>query len=135
VNLAPVPRLAHKGRSLPVHKVLLVDDEAKILKFLELKLRLSGYEVIATTSGKKAVELAESAKPDLILLDIIMPGMDGLEVLQKLRSFSNVPIIASSARSGSADKALSLGATEYLPKPFNPDELIERIKTLLGPRS
>ncbi|OGO36148.1 MAG: hypothetical protein A2147_08885 [Chloroflexi bacterium RBG_16_57_8] len=118
-----------------MHKVLLVDDEAKILKFLELKLRLSGYEVIATTSGKKAVELAESAKPDLILLDIIMPGMDGLEVLQKLRSFSNVPIIASSARSGSADKALSLGATEYLPKPFNPDELIERIKTLLGPRS
>jgi two-component system KDP operon response regulator KdpE len=111
-------------------RVLLVDDQPKILRFLEVKLRLSGHEVMTASSGQEAVKLAETANPSIIVLDLVMPGMDGLEVLEKLRSFSNVPIIASSARSGYADKALSLGATRYLPKPFNPDELVALIDAL-----
>ena len=115
-----------------MHRVLLVDDQPKILKFLELKLKLAGYEVITATSGQKAVELAELAKPDIILLDIILPDINGFEVLRKVRSFSKIPIIVTSARSGYADEAKSLGASDYLPKPFNPDLLVARMENLLG---
>ncbi len=112
--------------------VLLVDDEPGILRFLSIKLRISGYEVVTASSGEKALELVEPTKPDIMLLDIIMPGIDGLQVLRKLRAFSSVPVIAVSARRDAAQKAMTMGASDYLVKPFNPDELVGKIKTIVG---
>ena len=117
--------------SEPRKRILLVDDEQKILKFLEVKLRLSGYEVITATSGRQALELVKSAKPDIMLLDVIMPEMDGFDVLQKLRTFTQLPVIVFSARAGNSDKAMSLGANDYIAKPFNLDELVTRVKALV----
>ncbi len=114
-------------------KILLVDDEPAILKVLGIKLRVSGYEVITAISGEEALELIESARPDMVLLDIILPGIDGLQVLQKVRPSSDLPIIAFSARSENGPKALSLGASDFLTKPFDVDELVRRIERLLCP--
>jgi len=114
-----------------MRKVLIVDDEARILRFLELKLKVAGYDVVSAASGEKALTLARSEKPDIVLLDIIMPGIDGLEVLQEIRKFSQVPVIVFSARSGNTEKAMKLGANDYVAKPFSPDELIMRVNTLL----
>lgn len=114
--------------------ILLVDDESKILKFLTLKLKLSGYDVLSTTSGQEALSLARSHKPDIVLLDIVMPGTDGFQVLRELRTFSQIPVIAFSARHGSAEQAMTLGANDCVEKPFNPDDLITRINSLLLPQ-
>jgi two-component system KDP operon response regulator KdpE len=112
-------------------KVMLVEDQARILRFLEVSLKRYGYEVITATSANQAVALAQSTDPDLILLDIIIPGMDGFQLLQQLKSLSRAPIIATSARSDYAETSLSLGAAAFLSKPFKPDELVTRIKSLL----
>ena len=85
----------------------------------EVKNTARGFEVISTSSGQEALELVEPAKPDIILLDIIMPEIDGFEVLKKLRAFTQLPVIAFSTNSGNRDKAISLGANDFLPKPFN----------------
>jgi two-component system KDP operon response regulator KdpE len=114
-----------------VHKLLIVDDESRILRFLQLKLKLSGFDVVTATSGEEALRLIESAGPELVVLDILMPGTDGFEVLRRLRAFSNVPVIATSAKLGNEEPARSLGASDYLAKPFDPGELIARINTLL----
>jgi two-component system KDP operon response regulator KdpE len=112
-----------------VFRILVVDDEERILNFLRSKLRASGYEVLTASNGFQALEQAQAQEPDLIVLDLIMPKMDGFETLKKLRSFSTVPVIILSARGANADKikGLGLGADDYLPKPFNPDELVARI--------
>jgi len=112
--------------------VLAVDDHPKVLRFVEIDLRLRGFEVITTTSGSEALELVKSAKPDIVLLDIIMPGMDGFEVLSKLRDFTQLPVIAFSASPGNYHEAMRLGANDFMPKPFQPDEMVRRIKALLG---
>lgn len=112
-------------------KILVVDDERPILNVLSIKLRVSGYEVITAGGGVEALELIESASPDVILLDVIMPGIDGFEVLKRLRITSKLPVIVYSARPSNMREALRLGANDFLAKPFNVDELVRKIGMLL----
>jgi DNA-binding response OmpR family regulator len=113
-------------------RVLLVDDEERVLNFLRSKLKVSGYEVLTANNGHDALEEAQAQEPDLIVLDILMPRMDGFDTLKELRRFSSVPVIILSARRDDADKikGLGLGADDYLAKPFNPDELVARIESV-----
>src|SRR3989304_6213206 len=94
-------------------RVLVVDDEPRIVKVLGIKLKLHGYEVFGTTSGAEAVELARTRCPDIMLLDILMPGMNGTEVLEKVRAFSRVPVIVFSARPDISQIAASMGAAAF----------------------
>jgi len=112
--------------------ILVVDDEERILNFLRSKLKASGYEVFTANNGVEGLEQAQAQEPDLIVLDLLMPKMDGLEMLKQLRSFSAVPVIILTAKGADADiiKGLQLGADDYLPKPFNPDELVARIEAV-----
>lgn len=112
--------------------ILVVDDHPKVLRFIEIDLRLRGFKVIITTSGETALELVKSAKPDVMLLDMIMPGIDGIEVLRRLRAFTQLPVIAFSASPGSYDDAMLLGANDFVTKPFQPDEMALRIRALLN---
>lgn len=112
--------------------VLVVDDHPKVLRFIEIDLKLRGFEVVTTTSGEKALELIKSKKPDIMLLDIVMPGLDGFEVLRQLRAFSQLPVIAISASPGSHDGAMRLGANDFMTKPFHPSEMVSRIRALLN---
>ena len=113
-------------------RVLIVDDEPLILSFLKIKLKSSGYEVITANNGREALAQVKGQEPDLLVLDVVMPGMDGFETLKQLRAFSSIPVIILSAREGNTDKVngLKLGADDYLAKPFNPDELIARIEAV-----
>jgi len=113
-------------------RILLVDDEPRILNFLSSKLRVSGYEVLTAANGREALEQVPAQDPDLVVLDVLMPGMDGFEALRELRSFSAVPVIILSAKGTNADKirGLGLGADDYLAKPFSPDELVARIEAV-----
>ena len=118
--------------------ILIVDDEPRIVNFLRSKLKASGYEVLTASNGVEGLEQAQAQEPDLIVLDLLMPKMDGLEMLKQLRTFSVVPVIVLTAKGADTDriKGLRLGADDYLPKPFNPDELVARIETIrrrLGP--
>ena len=112
--------------------ILLVDDEERILNFLKAKLKLLNYEVILAANGIEALEQVQGQEPDLAVLDVVMPIMDGFQTLKELRSFSSVPVIMLSARGDDSDriKGLGLGADDYLPKPFNPDELVARIEAI-----
>jgi DNA-binding response OmpR family regulator len=112
--------------------VLVVDDQRKVLRFMEIDLKLRGFEVITTTSGKEALELIRSARPDIMLLDIVMPEMDGFEVLRVLRGFSQLPVIAFSASIVNYDAAIQLGANSFIPKPFKSDDMVSRIKAFLN---
>ena len=111
--------------------VLIVDDEPKIGRILALKLRLSHYEPIVATSGQEALALLETHHPDIMLLDIVMPEMDGCQVLERMRSFSEIPVIIMTALPETIDKAMRLGATDSITKPFDPDRLVGRIAELL----
>jgi two-component system KDP operon response regulator KdpE len=113
-------------------RILVVDDHPKVLRFIEIDLKLRGFEVITATSGEEALELVRSAKPDIVLLDVIMPEMDGFEVLKRLRSFTQLPVIAFSASSGNYNDAIRLGANDFVNKPFNPDEMVGKIRAILG---
>ena len=114
-------------------KILVVDDEALLVKGIRFNLQHDGYEVITGCDGVEAVELARSQAPDLIVLDIMMPRMDGLEACSKIREFSDVPIILLTAKADDMDKLLGFdrGADDYLTKPFNVLELKARIRALL----
>ena len=116
-------------------RVLVVDDELRILKFLRASLLAHGYEVITATNGKEALELARLKQPDIMLLDMFLPVMDGFEVLQKLRSFSKLPVIAFSASNSVRDRVLNFGANDFVAKPFAPDDLIKTIEALLARRT
>lgn len=111
--------------------VLVVDDHPKVLRFVEINLKLHGFDVIIATSGEEALKLVESEKPDMMLLDIIMPGIDGFEVLKRLRGFSQMPVITFSASSANSREAVLLGSNDFISKPFQPDEMVRRIKALL----
>lgn len=113
-------------------RILVVDDEKRILNFLRTKLKASGYEVLTAADGFEALDQVQAQEPDLILLDVLMPRMDGFETLKRLRSFCSTPVIVLSAKGSDIDKikGLGLGADDYLPKPFNPDELIARIEAV-----
>ncbi|MFH1032556.1 MAG: response regulator [Chloroflexota bacterium] len=113
-------------------RVLVVDDQTKVLRFLEIDLKLRGFEVITTTSGEEALKLVESAKPDIMLLDLVMPEVDGFEVIRRLRAFSKLPVIAFSASHGNYESAISLGANEFVPKPFSSDDMVRRIHELIN---
>jgi len=112
--------------------VLVVDDHPKVLKILEICLKTQGFKVITTTSGEESLALVRSKKPDIMLLDIIMPGIDGFEVLRRLRDFTQIPVIVFSASSGNYGEAMHLGANDFIPKPFQPDEIISKVKGLLS---
>ncbi|MHB8104943.1 MAG: response regulator transcription factor [Dehalococcoidales bacterium] len=113
-------------------RVLIVDDEPRILKFLDLKLKASGYEVLTANNGLEALAQVQAQEPDLLVLDVVMPGMDGFETLKQVRSVSPIPVIILSAREANIDKikGLKMGADDYLAKPFNPDELVARIEAV-----
>ncbi len=111
--------------------VLVVDDQPRVLTFVEIDLKLRGFDVITTVSGQKALELVNSMKPDIVLLDMVMPGMDGFEILNKLRAFTDLPVIAFSASPGNQDPAMLAGANDFMHKPFDPDDMVKRIRTLL----
>jgi two-component system KDP operon response regulator KdpE len=113
------------------HRVLVVDDHPKLLRFIEIDLKLRGFEVMTTTSGEEALKMVMSARPDIVLLDVIMPGMNGFDVLKKLRNFTQLPVIAFSASPGNKEGALELGANDFINKPFQPDEMARRITALL----
>ena len=113
-------------------RVLIVDDEARILKFLTTRLKTSGYEVITAGSGEEALDQVQAQEPDMVILDVVMPGMDGFETLKQIRALSSIPVIILSARGENTDKiaGLGLGADDYLAKPFSPDELVARIEAV-----
>jgi len=113
--------------------LLVVDDDKKIVDLVTLYLNRSGYEVLAAYDGQQALELARSHRPDLIVLDLMLPQVDGLDVCRRLRAESAVPIIMLTARKTDADKltGLDLGADDYVTKPFNPNELVARIRAVL----
>lgn len=111
-------------------RVLVVDDEPRIRKILVLNLKLSGHEVICASNGADAVEMVRAHAPDVMLLDLMMPAMDGFMVIEKIRAFSTVPILVFSASPERAESAIRLGANGSIPKPFIPTELIERINCL-----
>jgi DNA-binding response OmpR family regulator len=110
--------------------VLVVDDDARILKFIAASLKLSGYEVISAVNGEDALRLIASKKIDIIVLDMLMPLVSGFDVLKHLQAVSSIPVLAVSAHASASEKALNLGARDFLAKPFMPDELIKRIKAL-----
>ena len=114
-------------------KILVVDDEELLVKGIRFNLQNEGYEVITATNGLEAVQMAQSENPDLVVLDVMMPVMDGLTACAKLREFSNIPIILLTAKADDMDKLIGFdhGADDYLTKPFNILELKARIRALL----
>jgi len=114
-------------------KILIIDDEASILNLVTAYLRPEGYEVQTAINGRSGFRLARTFKPDLIVLDIMLPEMDGLEMLAQLRRESDVYVILLTAKTEETDKivGLSVGADDYLTKPFSPRELVARIKAAL----
>ena len=113
--------------------ILVVDDEKNIVQLARLYLNKEGFRVEAAHDGKQALEKAKALKPDLIVLDIMMPEMDGLTVCRELRKTSNVPVIILTARGDDVDRiiGLEIGADDYMAKPFNPRELVSRVKAVL----
>jgi len=118
-------------------KILIVDDEVDILHFLELVLQERGYQVTSATGGQNALALARTQRPDLVLLDIMMPQMDGWEVLRLLRVDPNtqaIPVAMISARTDAKDRVQGLqeGALDYICKPFSLDELLTKVDSLFA---
>lgn len=113
--------------------ILVCDDEKDIVSALEIYLKSEGYSTVPVHTGLDAIECVREKNVDLVLLDIMMPGLDGITALSKIREFSNVPVIFLSAKSEDTDKILGLnvGADDYVTKPFNPIELLARVKSQL----
>ena len=114
-------------------RILVVDDEPRYIRAIQVNLEASGYEVLAAQTGLTAIERAASEEPDLVLLDIRMPGVDGYEVCQRIREFSPVPIIMLTALAENTNKVqgLNVGADDYVVKPFSADELLARVRAVL----
>ncbi len=117
----------------PKQLILIVDDEAPIVRLTRAKLQADGYAVITASNGQEALDLLERERPDLLVLDVMMPVMDGFETLRQVRTTSQAPVIMLTARTSDTDKlrGFDLGADDYLTKPFNPEELSARIHALL----
>ncbi len=115
------------------YKILAVDDEQRMVRFIQLNLEQDGFEVITAYNGKDALEQVRTQLPDLILLDIMMPDINGFEVLKKIREVNNVPVIMLTAKGEEDDRiqGLELGADDYITKPFSPRELVSRIRAVL----
>ena len=114
-------------------KILIVEDEEKIARFVELELMHEGYQVIKADDGRKGLEIAEKGNVDLVLLDIMLPELNGFEVLRRLRKTSEIPVIMVTARDAVMDTVAGLdsGADDYITKPFAIEELLARIRTAL----
>lgn len=115
------------------YRILVVDDERRMVGFIRLNLEQDGYEVIEAFNGNDALERLRDSLPDLILLDVMMPDVDGFEILRTIREVSQVPVIMLTAKSEEDDKVkgLELGADDYVTKPFSPRELVSRVKAVL----
>ena len=113
-------------------RILVVDDDEKICQILTLYLKSKGYEVATCRNGANALAAFEENKPDLVILDIMLPGMDGWEILEKLRMISNVPVIMLTAKGDTSDRVQGLnhGADDYIVKPFDSKELVARIRAV-----
>ncbi len=114
-------------------KILVVDDEPKILKIVEHSLHREGYQVFTAADGEQAINMAEKVRPDLIILDLMLPKADGFEVCKRIKSRQDVPVIILSARGEEVDKVVgfTLGADDYQTKPFSPTELVMRVRAVL----
>ena len=113
--------------------ILVVDDETRIVRMIRMNLEHDGYEVIEAYSGQQALDMVRSRMPNLVILDVMMPGLDGYETLQILREISQVPVIMLTAKGEEEDRirGLELGADDYVTKPFSPRELMSRVKAVL----
>ena len=113
--------------------ILAVDDEAGILRLIKLELSSQGFRVIVAGEGEEALRMTEQQRPDIVILDIVMPEMSGLEVMRRLRERTSVPVILLTAKDHDEDKVrgLEMGADDYLVKPFNPEELSARVRAVL----
>ncbi|CAN5592891.1 response regulator transcription factor [soil metagenome] len=113
--------------------VLVADDEARITKLVSLALKEEGFRVVTAENGEMALRQAEEYRPDVVVLDIVMPDLDGIEVMRQLQERRPVPVILLTAKGSTADKAqgLDLGADDYIAKPFHPDELAARVRAVL----
>jgi two-component system alkaline phosphatase synthesis response regulator PhoP len=119
--------------NMPKEKIMVVDDERNIVELVKYNLEKEGYDVICAYDGFEAVNLARQDRPDLIVLDIMLPGQGGLEVCRALRKETKIPIIMATAKGEEIDKilGLELGADDYVVKPFSPRELVARVKAIL----
>lgn len=118
-------------------KIILAEDEPQIARLIEFKLKKEGYEVTWKENGEEALKAIRADKPDLILLDVMMPVMDGYEVLRRLKEDENlksIPVVMLTARAQEKDvvKGIDMGAEDYITKPFHPAELLARVKRILG---
>src|ERR1700730_10178895 len=127
----PVPRGVFL--SAGTQSVLVVEDEASIASFVSLYLKNAGYEVRTASNGADALASAQSHQPSLIVLDLMLPDIDGIEICRRIRQKSDVPILMLTARDEDVDKIIGLevGADDYMTKPFNPRELVARVKSIL----
>ena len=114
-------------------RILVVDDEERIVRFIRLNLELDGFIVIEAFRGAQAIDKIRTGLPDLVLLDVMMPDMDGFEVLKLIREISSLPVIMLTAKGEEDDRVhgLELGADDYITKPFSPRELVSRVKAVL----
>jgi len=114
-------------------RILVVDDEERIVRFIRLNLEQDGFQVVEAFTGKQAMEKLRQALPDLILLDVMLPDLDGFEVLRMVRENHDVPIIMLTAKTEEDDRVrgLELGADDYVTKPFSPRELVSRVRAVL----
>jgi two-component system alkaline phosphatase synthesis response regulator PhoP len=122
----------HPGKAM-AKKILVIDDEPKIVDICSDYLHAAGYDILTAGDGLQGLAMARSQKPDLIVLDLMLPGMDGLDLCRTLQHESSVPIIMLTARIEETDKliGLALGADDYITKPFSPRELVARVRTVL----
>lgn len=118
-------------------KILIVEDDEKLARFVELELLHEGYEILKADNGRLGLEIAEKGEVDLVLLDIMIPQINGLEVLRRIRKTSDLPVIMLTARDAVMDKVsgLDAGADDYITKPFAIEELLARIRTALKRRT
>lgn len=116
-------------------RVLIVDDDPQIGRVFGLRLKLAGYDVVSTVSGAEAIELVRTQKFDVMLLDVLMPDVTGMDVLSEIRIFSQIPVILFTGRADIFQVAKQYGASDYISKPLNPDHLVEKIKAILGEKN
>src|SRR5437660_2267146 len=114
-------------------KILVIEDEANIIQVIRLYLEQAGYSVISASDGIAGLELHAREHPDLVILDLMLPGLEGMEVCRRIRNWANTPILMLTARQGEEDRiqGLELGADDYLVKPFSPREVVSRVKAIL----
>ncbi|MDP3450722.1 MAG: response regulator, partial [Anaerolineaceae bacterium] len=114
-------------------KILVVDDEPLYIRLLKVNLESEGYEIITAKNGEEALDQLTQAMPNLIIMDIMMPKMDGIVACERIRQFSNVPIILLTARTEEQDRVngLNIGADDYVSKPFSATELVARVRAIL----